>query len=134
MKLIFRLNQPADIVFKYLADAGKYISVHPVITNMELRQGGDYKVYEKLKFGFIVYSFTYTATIKPYPDENKIMMLAQVNKKVTVVITYSISRDGGTTIVEDNVNIQSSWALSILIKPIFKKQHQKLFWNMDQKR
>ena len=44
MDLLFKLNKPPDLIFDYLTDMQKFVSVHPVISKI------DKKNKKKIKF------------------------------------------------------------------------------------
>ncbi len=46
MTLAYKINKPAHIVFDYLADMQKFVSVHPVITTIENIKDNHYLVFE----------------------------------------------------------------------------------------
>lgn len=64
MKLSFRLEKSADIIFDYLTDMQKFVSVHLVIYKIDNTGINRYLVYEMLKFGFIPFPFTYPVAMK----------------------------------------------------------------------
>ena len=57
MKLSFRIHKKSDLVFDYLTDMQKFVSVHPVISKIDNTGQESYLVHETLKFGFIPFSF-----------------------------------------------------------------------------
>ena len=52
MKLSFKIHKNIDLVFDYLTDMQKFVSVHPVIFKIENTSAKSYLVHETLKFGF----------------------------------------------------------------------------------
>jgi carbon monoxide dehydrogenase subunit G len=69
MELTFKLTKKPKFILGYLTDMQKFAFVHPVISKIERTGNNSYLVHEKLKLGFIPYSFTYPITIeKKRPD------------------------------------------------------------------
>lgn len=64
MNLIFKIDQTTEIVFDYLTDMQKFVSVHAVISKIDRVSENNYLVHETLKVGFIPFSFTYPVFIE----------------------------------------------------------------------
>ena len=72
MNLVHLVKKSPDFVFGYLTDMQKFVSVHPVIFKIENLKGREYLVYEKLKLGFIPYSFTYKVTVEGNEETRRV--------------------------------------------------------------
>jgi carbon monoxide dehydrogenase subunit G len=64
MKLSFKIHNNIDLIFGYLTNMQKFVSVHPVISKIDNTSNKNYLVDETLKFGFIPFSFTYPVTFE----------------------------------------------------------------------
>ena len=80
MKLSFRINKNIDITFGYLTDMQKFVSVHPVIFRIDATGNESYLVHERIKFGFIPFSFSYPIKIEKSIVEKKIIIHTTILK------------------------------------------------------
>lgn len=131
MTLQFKLHQPADLVFNYLTDMQKFVSVHPVITKIEQTKDGNYLVYETLKFGFLPFSFTYSAAVEGNFEAKTVVIRATVMKitKIEMHFVIKAEKDGSTNI-EETIHFKSPLPIKWLMQRIFKTQHEQLFKNI----
>lgn len=132
MNLSFRINKSADFVFEYLTDMQKFVSVHPVITKINKTGTNSYLVYETLKIGFIPFSFTYPATIESIQADKVVIMRATVMKLTKIEMTFALKTDKDFTVIEENIQFKSPLPVHFIMQNIFKKQHSKLFKNMER--
>ncbi len=130
MKISYKINQPLPIVFDHLTDVEKFVSVHPVIYKIERLAENKLLVYERLKFGFITYSFTYTATIVGDTESHSVEMFATVMKINKIKMTFKIIPGDGFTLVEEEVNFKTFFPIKGMMENIFRKQHAQLFRNI----
>lgn len=84
MKLSFRIHNKSDIIFEYLTDMQKFVSVHPVIFKIENSSNNNYLVHETLKFGFIPFSFTYPVNIEKNAREKTDKVRHQKNRYIYI--------------------------------------------------
>jgi carbon monoxide dehydrogenase subunit G len=131
MKLSYKIKKSSDLVFNYLTDMQKLVSVHPVITRIEPTGNETYLVYETLKWGFIPISFNYPVTIDSWPQDNLVIMRATVLKMVKIEMTFMLKMENSFTIIEENVKFRSPLPIKSVMKSIFKKQHKQLFHNIE---
>ena len=133
MKLTFRLNKTADFIFDYLTDMEKFVSVHPVIFKIDKTSNEHYLVHEKLKFGFMSFSFTYPVTIvKNY--QYKIVIIQAIVMKVTkIVMKFVLITENDQTIIEEDITFESPLPVKFIMQSIFRKQHSRLFKNIEMK-
>jgi carbon monoxide dehydrogenase subunit G len=132
MNLNFRLNKSPDLVFDYLTDMQKFVSVHPVISKINDLGENNYKVFETLKFGFIPFSFTYPVTIASNFKERSIVIKATVMKLNKIEMVFKITVDNGITIVDESIHFETIFPIKSIMKSIFTKQHHILFKNIEQ--
>jgi carbon monoxide dehydrogenase subunit G len=131
MKLSFRINKSADVVFDYLTDMQKFVSVHPVITKINKTGDDSYLVYETLKFGFIPFSFKYPVTIESMQGDKVVIIRATVMKLTKIEMTFVLNGDKDFTVVEENIQFKSPLPVNSIMQNIFKKQHGQLFKNIE---
>ena len=133
MKLSFRLQKSCDYVFDYLTDMQKYVSVHPVIFQIDRTGEESYLVHETLKFGLIPFTFMYPVTIEKSQIEKTITMRAVVMKFTKIEMNFVLTTDKGSTIVEETIQFQSPLPVKFIMEVVFKKQHTQLFKNIEAK-
>ena len=132
MNLTFQVNKPPAFIFTYLTDMQKFVSVHPVIYKIDALGDQHYLVYERLKVGFIPYSFRYPVTIESDADKRTVIIKATVMNRVHIEMRYAIRPDGPSSIVEEEIKFRTILPVKAMMGPIFKKQHQLLFKHIDQ--
>lgn len=132
MTFVYTINTPTDIVFDYLADMQKFVSVHPVITRIDNIKDNRYLVFETLKFGFIPFSFTYPIKVNSNKITGNISIKATVMKIASIEMMFSIVQANGCTIIQEEMNFKTILPIKSLMQKIFIKQHQQLFLNMEK--
>lgn len=132
MKLKFRLKKTPDFIFDYLTDMQKFVSVHPVIFQIDNTGNESYLVHETLKMGFIPFSFTYPVTIEKNNIEKIVIIRATVMKLTKIEMKFVLKTDNDYTIVDEVINFKSPLPIKFIMQRIFKKQHSQLFKNIEQ--
>lgn len=130
MNLTFRVNKDTSLVFDYLTDMQKFVSVHPVISKIDNLSANNYLVYETLKIGFIPFSFRYHVTIENSFLDKIIVIRATVFKFTKIEMKFNLQPDSEYTIVKEEICFKSLFPVKFLMKRVFKKQHKKLFQNI----
>ena len=131
MQLTFNVQQPIEVVFDYLTDMQKFVSVHPVITKIDWLSANKYLVHETLKFGFIPVSFTYPVTIDQNNKDKTIVIRATVMKITKIEMNYKLDRFNGLTTIDETITIKSLLPIQAVMERIFRKQHGLLFQNIE---
>ncbi len=133
MTLSFRVKKRIDDVFGYLTDMQKYVSVHPVIFQIDKTGNGSYLVHETLKFLFIPFSFTYPVTIESSDLNKTVVMRATVFKLTKIEMQFVLKAENDYTIIEENILFKSPLPVKFIMEGIFRKQHHQLFKNIEMK-
>ena len=131
MKLSFKIHKNIDLVFDYLTDMQKFVSVHPVISKIENTSDKSYLVHETLKFGFIPFSFTYPVTIENSISDKIVVIRATVFKLTKIEMKFVLKVDNGHTIIEEEIRFKSPLPIKFIMESIFRKQHNQLFKNIE---
>ena len=131
MEISFRLKKTTDFIFDYLTDMQKYVSVHPVIYQIDSLNNESYLVHETLKFGIIPFSFTYPVTIEKNHRDKMIIIRATVMKITKIEMRFILKGDNNFTIVEESIQFKSPLPIKAVMQSIFKKQHTQLFKNIE---
>lgn len=131
MKLSFRLTKSPDYIFDYLTDMQKFVSVHPVITQIDNTGNDNYLVHETLKLGFIPFSFTYPVTIESKPFDKTVIIRATVMKLTKIEMTFVLKDDNDFTVVQENILFKSPLPIKSIMQSVFKTQHEQLFKNIE---
>ena len=103
MKLSFKVNKNIDLVFDYLTDMQKFVSIHPVISKIDKTSDKNYIVHETLKFGFIPFSFTYPVTIENSVSDKIVIIRAKVFKLTKIEIKFFLKTDTNNTIIDEEI-------------------------------
>ena len=133
MKLSFTMHKDPDIVFDFLTDMQKFVSVHPVISQIDHIGNESYLVHETLKFGFIPFSFTYPVTIEKCALNKTVTIRANVFKLTKIEMKFALKTDNGYTIIDEEILFKSPLPVKFIMEGIFKKQHDQLFKNIEMK-
>ena len=131
MTLSFRIHTNLDLVYDYLTDMQKFVTVHPVIYKMNKTTPDTYLVHETLKAGFISFSFTYPATIEKNEDDKSVIIRAIVFKLTKINMKFTLTADNEHTIINEQILFKTILPVKGIMKNIFKTQHQKLFENIE---
>jgi carbon monoxide dehydrogenase subunit G len=131
MKLSFRVHINLDVVFDYVTDMQKFVSVHPVIFQIDNIGNERFLVHETLKFGFIPFSFTYPVTIEKSSVDKTVIIRATVFKLTKIEMKFVLRADNDYTHINEEITFQSPLPVKFIMQRIFKKQHEQLFKNME---
>lgn len=132
MKLDHRVNRPLPFVFDCLFNMQKFVEVHPVIYKIKNIGGNSYRISEKLKLGFVPFAFNYTASVEGNSQNGTVVMKALVMKVVKINIVFSLQAEGENTLVNETVTFSSILPVKPILETIFRKQHTRLFENINQ--
>jgi carbon monoxide dehydrogenase subunit G len=132
MNVDYKINRPAEIVYEHLTDMEKFVKVHPVIYRIDHLSDKDYLIFEKLKFGFIPYSFTYYASVDGNRSEQTVTMKATVMKIIKIEMFYKIKTENDQTLVNETINFKSFLPVKFMMQKIFREQHLQLFLNIEK--
>jgi len=131
MKLSFKILKNIDLVYEYLTDMKKFVSVHPVISQINNISDESYIVHETLKFGPIPFSFSYPVTIEKDAAKKKIIIRAKVYKMTKIEMQFVLKSENNYTIIEEEIEFKSLLPIESLMQRIFKEQHMQLFKNIE---
>jgi carbon monoxide dehydrogenase subunit G len=132
LELSYQISQPLTLVYEYLTNMQKFVTVHPIIFKIEPLENNKYLVYERLKLGFIPFSFTYVANVEGDKEKGLIIIKAIVFKVTKIEMRFQLSSKNNQTLVSETVNFKSPLPVETIMKSVFKKQHQLLFQNISQ--
>jgi carbon monoxide dehydrogenase subunit G len=131
MKLLFSINKNIDLTFDFLSDMQKFVSVHPVISQIDNLGNENYLVQETLKFGFIPFSFTYPVAIEKNIANKKVTIRATVFKITQIEMKFVLKAYNDMTIIDEEINIKSPLPVKYIMNSIFRTQHKQLFKNIE---
>lgn len=132
MKLSFKIHQKIDTVFEYLTDMQKFVSVHPLIFQIDHITDESYTVHERLRVGFIPFSFTYPVTIEKDRLNNIVIIRAIVFKLTRIDIKFILKEENDYTVIDEEITFKSPLPITFIMEKIFRKQHSLLFKNMSK--
>ncbi len=133
MNLSFQSKKNINLVFDFLTDMQKFVSVHPVILQIDKTGDDCYLVHERLKLGFIPFLFSYPVLIEINKLNNTVTYRATVLKFTKIEMKFVLKVENGFTQIDEEIQFTSPFPVEFILKSIFKKQHQKLFKNIEQK-
>jgi hypothetical protein len=110
----------------------KFVAVHPVITRVDHVEDDNYLLYETLGIWIISFSFSYPVNIKINADKKLVVMDAWVMRLVKIEMNFLLRELNGITLVEEEIHFNTWLPVKWLMKSIFKKQHARLFKNIEQ--
>lgn len=131
MELEFYIDTSPEVVFTYLTDMQKFVSIHPVISRIDQTGPDSYLIHETLKLGFIPYSFSYPATIEANPLDQTVTMRAVVFKMTRIEMHFVLQSDGDCTRVKETIQFSSLLPVISMMQKVFRKQHTQFFKNME---
>ena len=123
------IDHPLEIVYDALADMDQFVEHHPLIYAARVVSPGYYKIYERVRMGFIPYHFTYHAQILPDPVVQRITMKALLYRLISLEIVFFLSSHSSYTKVREEIIIQGP----LLIEKKKKKNLITAHLNMFEK-
>lgn len=133
MELSFKLRKTPDLIFDYLTDMQKFVSVHPVISQIDSTGNDRYLIHETLKFGSIPFSFTYPVTIEKHLGDKIVIIRATVMKLTKIEMKFVLKAEKDFTIVKENIQFKSILPIKFIMQSILRKQHSQFFKNIEMK-
>ena len=131
LRLTHYLQTPAATVYNCLANAEKFVRIHPLIYKAEPLGGNAYLLYERIAIGPVSVPFTYPARFTGSASCQSVTMQATIFKLVRVELLFEIGEANGQTVVEETVWFHSVLPLAWAIKPIFRQQHKAMFAKLE---
>ncbi|AQG79955.1 hypothetical protein [Spirosoma montaniterrae] len=108
-----------------------FAQVHPVITQIKETGHNNYLVFETLPLGVLSFSFTYPAIIESNAAQHTVFMQATVFKLIHIDMLFTLKPDNDFTIVSEEIRFRSALPVQIILERVFRKQHEKLFENIE---
>ena len=133
MELSFKLKKTPDFIFEYLTDMQKFVSVHPVISQILNTGDNSYLIHETLKFESIPFSFSYPVTIEKHLGDKIVIIRATVMKLTKIEMKFVLEAEKDFTIVKENIQFKSLLPVKFIMRKILKKQHSQFFKNIEMK-
>lgn len=130
MNISHFVHKKPEAVFAYLSDMQKFVGVHPIIYKMVDLGQGNYQVYERLPLGFTSFSFNYPVTVKSQREGLVVTMNADVMKLAMIEMKFVIEPDGDSSVVNETVQIATSFPLKAFIWKECVRHHTRLFKNI----
>lgn len=131
MTLVFKVKQNLTLIFDYLSDMQKFVSVHPVISKIDVRGYNNYLVHETLKIVGIPISFSYPVTVISDEKNHEVFIKATVMKLTKIQMHFKISEGKDYSLVEESITFRSLFPVNSIMQKIFRKQHEQLFKNIN---
>jgi carbon monoxide dehydrogenase subunit G len=132
MQLGFQVSQAPEFVHHCLTDPIRFVNVHPVITSLEPTGDNSYIVSETLKVGFIPISFKYRASFYFQQDDKRQVQIEAVVAGFTrIAMQLELQGNDKGTRIDETIKITSFLPIGPVLHSIFRKQHKRLFQNIE---
>ncbi|MBX3244032.1 MAG: hypothetical protein KF685_06205 [Acidobacteria bacterium] len=118
-------------VFDHLTQPDKFVSVHPLIYKMTDLGGGNYKVYERVKFGPIPYKFTYKANIATR-DIDEVIIKASVAGLTKIEMHFFLDSFENSTTINEHISVSTPLPVKRYMYRLLEEQHRLLFQNIEK--
>lgn len=109
-----------------------FVTVHPIIYRISSLGDNQYKVFEKIMLGPIPVSFTYKAAVASDNLQNTVTIVATVMQMTKIDMQFHIEQEDEYCTVTETITFKSPLPVHGVMKSVFKKQHNKLFENIDR--
>ena len=117
----FEVSKSAAQVFEYISKPDLFVSIHPVI----------YDINERLRFMGVPFSFNYPASISSDKNDLIVSMKAVVFRLISLNLLFEIRESANGTMISEHVYLKGVYPAHPIIKSVFRKQHKTLFENID---
>jgi hypothetical protein len=131
MTLNFTSKKTPLQLLDYLGSSQKFVSVHPIISQMDDLGNSSFLVHETLQLGPLPFSFTYKVSIEKNELEKTIRMHATVFKFTRIHMLFSLKELPSGTAIEEYIEFKTLFFLKPILQSIFKTQHTRLFQNIE---
>ncbi len=132
MRIESIIHKPFSGVFDCFSDMQKFAKVHPVITRIEKLSDTKYRVHETLSLFYIPVPITYVVYVYPNVQTRKINMNSYVLGFSKIEMQFNLTDDQDYTHISEDVILSSSLPIGKLMESFLKKQHLKLFKNIER--
>lgn len=131
MYLHFQINKSPDLIFDYLTDMQKFVTVHPIIFRIDKLNSDEYMIHEKLKMLGIPMVFKYKATVNGNPEKGEVNIAAKVMGMINIRMQFIIKSINNHTEVYETVVFKTLLPVKWKLGQIFREQHGQLFKNLQ---
>ncbi len=130
MILQFTVAQNLNKVFQSLSEPEKFITVHPLIFKMEALGNAQYRVYERVKLGFIPYYFSYRAEINNN-GKDEVSISAVVFGITKLRLHFKLSENGDITTIREEAEVSAPFPVKHIMYRVLATQHELMFKNIS---
>ncbi|MBK6642844.1 MAG: hypothetical protein IPP34_15555 [Bacteroidetes bacterium] len=127
----FEVSKSAAQVFEYISKPDLFVSIHPVIYDINEKADGSLHIYERLRFIGVPFSFNYPASISSDKNDLIVSMKAVVFRLISLNLLFEIRESANGTMISEHVYLKGVYPAHPIIKSVFRKQHKALFENID---
>jgi carbon monoxide dehydrogenase subunit G len=120
-------------LYACLSDMEKFVAVHPVIRKIENLHPSGFRFYETLRFFYIPFSFQYKVEVLANDKDKSVQMVSNIFGLVDLRLDFIIVPTAEGNHLEEKVYFKAKVPVLGLMKLVFRKQHKKLFQNMEKK-
>jgi carbon monoxide dehydrogenase subunit G len=131
MILQFSVIQNLSKVFQSLSEPEKFVSVHPLIFKMDALGDAHYRVYERVKLGFIPYHFSYRAEIS-HNGKDEVSISAVVFRITKLHLHFKLSENGEGTNIMERAEVSGPFPVKHIMHRVLATQHELMFKNIEK--
>lgn len=128
----FNVSKPAEVVYEYLSDMQKFVSVHPIIYKIDDLGENKFLVFEKLKLLYIPWNFTYVVKVETSKENKQVTITTTVKKMVHIKMNFTVEENSGNCKIKETVTFRSYLPVTAIMSKIFSDQHKQLFLNIGK--
>lgn len=121
-------SQPVDLVFPFIADIQKFVSIHPVLFKADEVKPNYFLLHEKLN-KHLPFSFSYYVTMVEVIPNQKVVMHSNIFKLVDLTLTFDFIYNQQTQVakVTELIEIKAPAIIKYQFTKMISKIHVQLF-------
>lgn len=119
---------PVNLVFPFVADIQKFVSIHPVLFKADEVKSNYFLLHERLN-KHLPFSFSYYVTMVEVTHNQRVVMHSNIFKLVDLTLTFDFIYNEQTqfTEVTEYINIKAPAVIKHLFIKTISKIHVQLF-------
>ncbi len=128
--LVHHLPRKINEVYPYLADMGRFVSIHPVIYKHENISGNNYKLYERLTVAGLGISFSYPVSIETAVLDKQVILFSEIRKGVKLRLVFDLVAEGDTTKIIETVSFKGPMLIAPVFMSFLERTHIRMMDNI----
>lgn len=127
-------SQPANLVFPFIADIQKFVSIHLVLFKADEIKPNYFLLHERLNKR-LPFSFSYYVTMVEIIPDKKVVMHSNVFKLVDLTLTFDFNYNQQTQLTEitEQIHVKAPALIKKQFTKMISKIHVQLFAIINDK-